>query len=434
MSSPLALAAVTAVLKDLLNNGLIDKGAVAAVGTSVAVSAKPPDRVFASTAEEDNQLNLFLYQVTPNSGWNNVGFPSRDGRGDRLSNPPLALDLHYLLTAYGKDDLHAEILLGYAMQLLHETPILTRGAIRKALEPPNSPVDGSVIPVALSTLAAADLASQVEQIKVTPSAMGAEEISKLWTALQAHYRPTAAYQVSVVLIESTKPARSPLPVLYRGDYDPATKRDAGVVAQASLIPPYPTLEEVNPPNNQPSVYLGETLTVRGHHLAVDAISARLTHTRTTEHQDLAVANDSESGFQVTIPNAPDDWRAGFYSLGAVVEKDGKTWVTQELPWVLAPKITALTNDGTANGVTTLKVTCTPKVWKGQVAVLVVRDYEIVAETVLVDKTEELVFKAPASDLPTGNQWVRLYVDGVSSRLVDQSGPQPELIATERRAI
>ena len=33
------------------------------------------------------------------------------------------------------DDLHAKILLGYAMQLLHEMPMLTRAAIRTALNP-----------------------------------------------------------------------------------------------------------------------------------------------------------------------------------------------------------------------------------------------------------------------------------------------------------
>ena len=29
-------------------------------------------------------------------------------------------------------------------------------------------------------------------------------MSKLWSAIQAHYRPTAAYQASVVLIEATQ--------------------------------------------------------------------------------------------------------------------------------------------------------------------------------------------------------------------------------------
>src|SRR5262245_21427962 len=214
MSSALAIAAVTAVLKDLLNNGLIDHNVTGAVGGNVNVTALPPDRVFAPGTPEGNQLNLFLHQVTPNAGWRNVGLPSRGSRGERLSNPPLALDLHYLLTAYGAEDFNAEILLGYAMQLLHETPVLARDAIRAALIPPT--VTGAILPPALQALAASDLADQVEQLKICPAFLNTEELSKLWSALQAHYRPTAAYQVSVVLIEATRSTRTPLPVLTRG--------------------------------------------------------------------------------------------------------------------------------------------------------------------------------------------------------------------------
>ena len=45
MSNALALAAVTAVLKDLLDNGLIDRNVSATIGGPVTVSALPPDRV-----------------------------------------------------------------------------------------------------------------------------------------------------------------------------------------------------------------------------------------------------------------------------------------------------------------------------------------------------------------------------------------------------
>ncbi|MEZ4613451.1 MAG: DUF4255 domain-containing protein, partial [Caldilineaceae bacterium] len=145
MSNALAIAAVTAVLKDLLNNGLIQHDLSAAVGT-VAVTAKPPDLITTGQNEEP-QLNLFLYHVTPNAGWRNVGLPSRDAAGARVANPPLALDLHYLLMAYGGADFQAEILLGYAMQLLHETPTLDRDAIRTALAPA-PPVTGSILPPA----------------------------------------------------------------------------------------------------------------------------------------------------------------------------------------------------------------------------------------------------------------------------------------------
>ena len=97
------------------------------------------------------------------------------------------------------------------MHLLHERPVLDRAAIRRALDP--SPLDVSMLPPAFQALVASDLADQAELLKITPSPMTIDEMSKLWSALQSHYRPSAAYQVSVVLIEGRRPARSPLPVL-----------------------------------------------------------------------------------------------------------------------------------------------------------------------------------------------------------------------------
>lgn len=216
MSNALAIASVTAVLKDLLDNALIDSAASGSVGDRIKVTASTPDRI-ATGETESAQLNLFLYNITPNLGWRNVGLPSRNDRGERLTNPPLGLDLHYLLTAYEKDDLEAEVLLGYAMQVLHETPILTRRAIRQALGS-GSVVDGDILPPALRALNASDLADQVELIKITPQALSTEEMSKLWTAFQSKFRPSVAYHVSVVLIESRGEIRPTLPVRERNIY------------------------------------------------------------------------------------------------------------------------------------------------------------------------------------------------------------------------
>ena len=152
MSSALAIAGVTATLRDLLNDGLINHNISGVLGSTVSISVVPPDRVVAANGTEASQINLFLHRVTPNTGWRNEGLPSRDGSGrQRLANAPLALNLHYLLSAYSNGDLHAEILLGYAMQLLHETPVLTRQAIQMALSP--SPDVGTALPPALRALA-----------------------------------------------------------------------------------------------------------------------------------------------------------------------------------------------------------------------------------------------------------------------------------------
>ncbi len=205
----MAIATVTAVLKDLLNDGLVNSDLSASVGT-VTVSGLPPDRI-GTGADEPSRLNLFLYKVTANQGWRNVQLPSRDGDGERLTSVPLAIDLHYLLTAYGAADLDAEILLGYGMQLLHDMPVLTRALVRKTFSV-TSPVTDKLMPPSVTDRNPADLADQVEVCKIVPTYLTTEELSGLWSAMQARYRPSMAYDVSVVLIEATRPSRASLPV------------------------------------------------------------------------------------------------------------------------------------------------------------------------------------------------------------------------------
>jgi len=71
VSDALAIAAVTAVLKSVLENAV----AGLSLGDVVSVTSLPPDRV--NVKEEKVQINLFLYQVSHNQGWKNTGLPSR---------------------------------------------------------------------------------------------------------------------------------------------------------------------------------------------------------------------------------------------------------------------------------------------------------------------------------------------------------------------
>lgn len=295
MSSALAIASVTAVLKDLLNNGLIDHDLAASVG-DVTVSTLPPDRINVTEANETSRLNLFLYQVVPNAGWRNIALPSRDANGERLTNPPLALDLHYLLTAYGAEEFHAEILLGYGMQLLYETPVLTRAAIRRSLAPPSSVAPGGDLPPALEALFTSELAEQVEQIKISPHSINTEEISRLWTAFGAKYRPTAAYQVSVVLIESRRTTKSALPVRARGIYVVPFKR--------------PVVSQIKSQANSASPVVFDQPILAGHNLVIIGTDLRGDDTRLNVGGiEVAPALADTSDTQITVP-VPVDLRAG----------------------------------------------------------------------------------------------------------------------------
>src|SRR5882757_4058164 len=334
MSSALAIAAVTASIKDVLNDGLIDHD-LSSIG-SFSITAQPPDRVTTGTTES-NQLNLFLYQVTPNPGWRNVDLPSRDSTGSLVSSPPLALDLHYLLSAYGAADMNAEILLGYAMQLMHENPVLTRQQLRVALGT-TSPVDGSLLPGPFGTLSAIDIADQIEMIKITPVYLNSEELSKLWTAMQSRYRPSMAYMVSVVLIQSSTGTRTAPPVLKRG------ADDRGPITQGA---PAPVLSRVRPAASPllPAARLGDDLLVIGSNLrhrgTVTAIfeSARLGITQELPLTGLPQANQLGAHLPSIAQDATgmSSWGTGVYTVSLrIAQPNVPAWTTNGVPLALAP--------------------------------------------------------------------------------------------------
>ncbi|HEU0297981.1 MAG TPA: DUF4255 domain-containing protein [Longimicrobium sp.] len=424
MSTAVAVAAVTAVLKDLLASGMIDHKVGDIVGTGVTISAVAPDTIDLTGGNAKLRLNLFLHQVTPNAAWRNAGLPSHDARGVRTAENPLALDLHYLVTAYGLQDLQAEVLLGFAVLLLHQTPVLARSAIRSALA---SPATGPISPNLSKALRAADLPDQVEQIKITPASMNTEEMSRLWSALQAHYRPTAAYQVSVVLIESRRPARSAPPVLTRGPRDPGG-RERGIVAEPGLLPPVPMIESVEPPASQPAARLGDTVSVTGHHLngtnrEVELTSERLGVRRTVA----AAAGDGYALLQFVLPNLPADFATGVYRLAARVQRAGDPGPrsTNQLPLVIAPEITTplvpppVVARAAGTAVVTLDVR--PRVRPGQTASLILGEREAPADAITAP-AGTLTFRFPNAE--AGTFLARLRVDGIDSLVVDRSVTPP----------
>jgi len=214
MSDYLAVAGVSVLLKWFLTHALSADGGPATIysTTTVSVSVLPPDAVL-TAAEEPVRLNLFMYYSSIDPAFRNARLPAYDSQGNRLTNPPLALDLHYLMSAYGPGEFDSEILLGWAMQQFQETPVFSREAIQYWLNAAATSSNPSAEVQAVATRTT--LPFQFESIKVTPAALSNDQISQLWMAFSTHYRATTAYRVSVVLIADTQPLKSNLPVQQR---------------------------------------------------------------------------------------------------------------------------------------------------------------------------------------------------------------------------
>ncbi|HEU5137487.1 MAG TPA: DUF4255 domain-containing protein [Steroidobacteraceae bacterium] len=414
MSTALAIAGVTAVLRDLLNDELVNANVAGEVGQSVVVTTLPPDRVVPENGNEASQLNVFLRHVSPNIGWRNEGLPSRDGAGrTRLSNAPLALNLHYLISAYGAEPLHAEILLGHAMQLLHENPAIPREALRRSLGQEADP--NLILPPALQSLAECGLAEQVEQLRITPEYLSTEEVSKFWTATLTHYRPCASYLVTVVLIQKENPRPQPLPVL---------RRNIGAVP--SLLPPVPVITAISPAAKLPVAQVDRAVGLEGMHLAGTAREVILSNDRFSIDETLVPSGTGSDRMEFIIANArAEDFPVGVYRLSARLQPTGDTVVreTNSLAFTLAPTIDGPPVDMTRTGTTvTFSLNCLPAVRATQSVRLVIAGREVLAQPISSPTTRQLSFSMP--DAPVGEFPACLRVDGIDSPMIDVEAIPP----------
>ena len=427
MSNSLAIAAVTATLQRMLDDtsgGLtahLPPDIPNSLGLStVSVTMRPPDKA-RDQNDNTNQVNIFLYQTMPNAALRNMDMPQQVRPGE-TAQPPVALTLHYLLSAYGKDnnETAAHILLGQAMRIFHDNAVLDQQAIKDAL-------------------VGNDLYEQIERVRLTQFPLSLEEISKLWTAFQTQYRISAAYQAEVVLIESTRPARAPLPVLARG------AKDTGAVAQPDLIPPFPTLTavrpDVQPPGSETSAVLGNDLLVSGHDLDGTNVSVEVSHPRLQNPIPLpAPSNATATAITVNLPNQPQNLPAGIYTISVSVIRPGETSkrTTNALPFAVASQIlpNPAINAARNGSKITITLACNPEVLPAQRVALLLGGDEVPAEA-HDTQTGNLTFIAkddPPGKFAAGDYFVRLRVDGVDSLLIDRSVQPPQFKTSQKVTI
>lgn len=207
MSNGLAIAAITAVFKNLLEDGLVQNAALSSMG-NVLVTTLPPDQISIGV-DGQPQLNLFLYQVSENRnadmGKSDCYQPTHhQASTEEGAILPLAINLHYVLTAYGNKDFQTEILLGYVMQLMHQTPVLSNATIRAMLNHVATINRSGLLAQAIESTSVEALTEQLDQVRIAPNLFDTEQMSRLWSLLRGSYRPSIAYEVSMMFIGSKK--------------------------------------------------------------------------------------------------------------------------------------------------------------------------------------------------------------------------------------
>lgn len=393
MSNSLAIAAVTTTLR-----GILFQGVQAELGSG-SVTTRPLDK--ARGNNDGNQINLFLYHTALSGTWRNMDMPYQTKPGE-IGPVPLALELYYLVTAYGENDndIKSHRLLGRAMSALHSRPVLNKGDIETATRP--DALD--------SDLFGSDLHRQIEHVRIGLLKLSFDEMSQIWRPFQVQYRISAAYQVSIVLIEGDAPAKTPMPVLKRGS------EDRGAVATASLPP---SLLQVVLPNGKPSAELGDILILRGDRLEDANLVVRFRSVLSDRDIELTPLPSSTAGeLRVQLPAATDTaaiahWSSGIYTLSGVVRHPQMPVVTtNELPVALAPTIVQISPITAPRGNVTLTLACVPPIQSTQRVTLLWGDREILAESL----TPALTFQI--RDAQPGQYVIRLRVDRVDSLPID----------------
>lgn len=191
MSNALALAHVSQALALLIESHLQPD-----IDMAVKVEPRKPP----TEPPTDPTISVFLYQVTPDTSQRNNDLPTRAPDGRLVRRAATALDLQYLITAYGDEtELVGQRLIGSVVRTLHEIPVLPRDVIELAGEKPY--------------LAGSNLAEAAQRVRFTQSVMDVDETSKLWGMLyQTPYTLSVVYQASLVFIDGRETPAPAKPV------------------------------------------------------------------------------------------------------------------------------------------------------------------------------------------------------------------------------
>jgi hypothetical protein len=387
MSNYLAIATVTAALRHILHTPVQN----AVPGASVGFS-RPEGK---NGAQKGPVVNLYLYRVTPNAAYRNVDQPARRADGSLVKRILTALDLHYLFTFSGNDErLEPQRMLGAVASALDVQPLLSTSAIQAVMQH-HTFLEGS------------GLDTQIERVRFTPTALSLEEFTKLWSAFfQVEYSLSAAYQASVVLIQSDDTPQEALPVQARNIYVTPFEQPVinQVISQAGA--------------NQP-ILPSSTLVIQGSNLLSDVTTVRL--------GDLVVAPPTVTEKAIVLP-VPAGLSAGVLGVQVIQQLEMGTppelhpgYESNVAAMVLHPVIVPQSANSTE-----IKVKVSPPVQPAQKVTLLLNEATVPSPSPAAAYTFTLPALTASASLLTFNisnvqaagtvYFIRVTVDGAESPL------------------
>ncbi len=168
--------------------------AIAAVGQAILalIAGAVPRDEFSSARFELYQakdfqdpmqegISLYLYRITPAGEIRN--YPPRLAPNGRRYKQDLPINLHYLLSSWAREATKQQRLLGWAMRILEDTPILPAGLLNQG-----GPEDDTFRPN--------------ETVDIVMETISIYDMGAIWDVAKPNTQPSVCYVARMIGVES----------------------------------------------------------------------------------------------------------------------------------------------------------------------------------------------------------------------------------------
>jgi len=146
----------------------------------------------------DDGISLYLYRIAVNGAIRNT--PPRVMPNGQRKLPPLPLELYYTLTPWAKTAARQQRLLGWAMRMLEDMPVLPSGVLNNY--GPERDVFGAP-----------------DTVEVILESLSLQDMSNLWNAAKIAPSLSAYYIARVVAIDALSDSTTDQPLVQAREFD-----------------------------------------------------------------------------------------------------------------------------------------------------------------------------------------------------------------------
>ena len=158
---------------------------------------------FQTPQQLSSGISIYLHRITFNTTRRNLP-PRQDSDGKRY-RPPTPVDLHYLITAWGRSAEEQQGLLGWVIRTLEDTPVLPAGLLNRFAGTRGEVFRGN------------------ETVEIVGDILSIQDMFNLWEIAKHNHQASVSYIARMIYLDSEIALTEAGPVQTRSfDYTKAT--------------------------------------------------------------------------------------------------------------------------------------------------------------------------------------------------------------------